>query len=73
MNIYYKRIKEFDKWPNNDVVLEDWVHFSTAKKTFDKHTFLVLSPHVDKNERIKRISEEIKQPIKKLHLIKLTR
>lgn len=71
MLVYYKRIKVWDKWPDNDQTIYDMVHYSIAKKKFDEHVFLKLDPSTDQRDRIKQISTQLKQPVKKLTLIKL--
>jgi hypothetical protein len=69
-NIYYKRVKTFLKYPFNQEVDTDLVHFSTNKKNFDKNVFLKVNPVLTEKERKKSVAECLGISEKHINLVK---
>ena len=71
MDIYYKRIETWCKWPDNDVIDEKYVLYSTSKKKFTSKSFLRTDVSVETKDRILKVSEVLGVNPKKVNLIKL--
>ena len=55
MDIFYKRVQTWHKWPDNDQLDYDMVHFSTGKwKKFEDNVFLKLKPQ-DYNQQERQV------------------
>lgn len=70
MNIYYRRIKTFSKYPFQDDIETDMVYFSRNKKEFEKNVFLKLDPQLSDKERKSIVAERLKIKNKNVNLIK---
>lgn len=57
MNIYYKRITTWQKWPDNDLVDEDYISYSRSKKKWNE--FYRTPPLVDVRERVKLVAAKL--------------
>lgn len=70
MNIYYRRIRTFSKYPFQDEIKTDMVYFSRTKKDFEKNVFLKLDPQLSDKERKSIVAEHLKIKPKNVNLIK---
>lgn len=69
MNVYFKRVTTWQKWPDNDLVDEDFVEYSLSKKKW--LCFHRTIPQLNMQERATAIATVLK--VKKSNTIKLIR
>jgi len=69
VEIFYKRVQTWQKWPNNDVLDTDIVYFSKSKKKFEKGIIVGLDPKMTMKEREDKMCFLL--GVKKLKLTKL--
>lgn len=68
MNVYYKRVTTWQKWPDNDLVDEDYVSYSLSKKKWNE--FYRTPVLRDMIERQKLIAAKLQRKVKNITLVK---
>lgn len=54
MNVYYRRIRTWQKWPDNDLIDEDYISYSLSRK--DWKEFIRTDPLPNVNDRVKLLA-----------------
>lgn len=70
INVYYRRIKIFSKYPFQDEIETDVVCFSRTKKDFEKNIFLKISPKTSDKERMLEVSKHLGVKIQRINLLR---
>lgn len=68
MNVYYMRVITWQKWPDNDVVDEDYVSYSLSKRKWNE--FYRTPVLRDMLERQKLIAAKLQRKVKNITLVK---
>lgn len=68
MNVYYKRITTWQKWPDNDLVDEDYISYSLSKKKWNE--FFRTEPLPNVNDRIKLVASNLRIKVSNVKLTK---
>ena len=68
MNIYYRRITTWQKWPDNDLVDEDYVSYSKSNKKWNE--FYRTPPLADVSMRTKLVAVKLQMKAKNITLVK---
>lgn len=68
MNVYYRRIITWQKWPDNDCVEDDYVSYSLSNKKWNE--FYRTPPLADQAMRKKLVATKLQRKVKNIDLVK---
>lgn len=68
MDVFYKRVITWQKWPDNDLVDTDVVEYSLSRRKWE--TFFTTEPIHDMKERQKLVAAHLKRKVSNITLKK---
>lgn len=68
MDVFYKRVITWQKWPDNDLVDTDVVEYSLSRRKWE--TFFTTEPIRDMKERQKLVAAHLKRKVSNITLKK---
>lgn len=72
MNIYYKRIETFCKYPFNQEIDEKWIEYSKgSKRNFSKNVFAKSDVSLNMQERTEFVANKLNIKKSKICLVKV--
>lgn len=69
MDVYYRRVTKFCKYPFNDEIDEEWIEYSLSKRKFKIFATTLIDLNII--ERRKIIASSLNKKVKNINLIKL--
>ena len=67
MNVYYRRFTTWQKWPDNDLVDEDYISYSLSKRKWKE---FFRSPICDMPTRQKLVAANLSMKVSNIKLVK---